>query len=365
MNTLSAIENAVTAAYTSPNNNERIQAQAAIAEFEDPEQWRRNIMIIQESVNPYALLFASTNIKTSITKFHNSFSPEDKKEVRDSLLACLSQNQQNWKQITILSSVCTCFARVQKICWFDEKPSELVLQDILPFLENTIGHRVIGLQIMKQLVYEVSTPVSDLSPGEQRQVAVSFRDKCLRDMFTLVITSLQAFDGVAVPESGSDEYILLDATIDLANEVLSFDFIGTAIDSSFDHLGVIHIPSSWSEIIQNPSTLGVFFSLYGKVPAPLSTKILENIGLLSSVRYTILPVSQRDEHLKNLIYAIGNIISNGIGLSVEENVHQLARLLVRFKANYQLKVLVKAPGFEDFFPLSLTLFLLHKGLLTD
>lgn len=56
----------------------------------------------------------------------------------------------------------------------------------------------------------------------------------------------------------------------LAQNCLTFDFIGTSTDESSDDLCTVQIPTSWRPAFLDFSTLKLFFDLYHSLPNSLS-----------------------------------------------------------------------------------------------
>lgn len=60
-----------------------------------------------------------------------------------------------------------------------------------PFLQGSVDHCVVGVQILHQLVLEMNQAESIRSLAKHRKVASSFRDESLYDIFTLSCTLLR------------------------------------------------------------------------------------------------------------------------------------------------------------------------------
>src|SRR5690606_24692307 len=95
---------------------------------------------------------------------------------------------------------------MQKLFWFDSE--ELLLKDIYPFFESSIGHFIVGVNVMKLMVDEISSNLPVLTQGKQRKIAVDFRDKYLRDIFSLCIKTLEKLYEIN-GNDGSPEQILV------------------------------------------------------------------------------------------------------------------------------------------------------------
>ena len=75
----------------------------------------------------------------------------------------------------VRTALVICFCRLQKICWFDdtsEGPEEAIIAEIMPFLQQSMAHSVLGLEILSKLVNEMSAITAELSAAKQRKIAV-------------------------------------------------------------------------------------------------------------------------------------------------------------------------------------------------
>lgn len=139
-----------------------------------------------------------------------------------------------------------------------------------------------------------------------------------------------------------------EQSLALCVRCLSFDFIGTNPDESTEDVGTIQAPTSWRPLLQDPATTELFFEFYANTDPPRSSKAMEAIILLASVRRSLFPTDkERAAFLGRLISGIRDMLTSQTGLHHAENYHQFCRLLGRLKANYQLSELVKADGYMD------------------
>jgi exportin-7 len=149
------------------------------------------------------------------------------------------------------------------------------------------------------------------------------------------------------------EKILGEHSLALAVRCLSFDFIGTNPDESTEDVGTIQAPTSWRTLLQDPATTELFFEFYATTTPPRSSKAMEAIILLASVRRSLFPTDKdRAAFLGRLITGIREMLSNQTGLQHQDNYHQFCRLLGRLKANYQLSELVKTNGYMEWLELA-------------
>lgn len=144
-----------------------------------------------------------------------------------------------------------------------------------------------------------------------------------------------------------------EQALSLTVRCLSFDFIGTNPDESTEDVGTIQAPTSWRPLLSDPTTTELFFEFYVNTEPPRSSKAMEAIILLASVRRSLFPADKdRAAFLGRLINGIRGMLSKQTGLQHQDNYHQFCRLLGRLKANYQLSELVKAEGYMEWLELA-------------
>lgn len=158
---------------------------------------------------------------------------------------------------------------------------------------------------------------------------------------------------IAVAADSRQQAILGEQALSLTVRCLNFDFIGTNPDESTEDVGTIQAPTSWRDLLSDEATTSLLFYFYANTEPPQSSKAMEAIILLSSVRRSLFQTDKdRAAFLGRLISGIREMLSNRTGLQHQENYHQFCRLLGRLKANYQLSELVKADGYLEWLELA-------------
>lgn len=167
-------------------------------------------------------------------------------------------------------------------------------------------------------------------------------------IFTFVLFSL-----VSLEAEPRQQAILGEQALSLTVRCLNFDFIGTNPDESTEDVGTIQAPTSWRLLLSDPATTELLFEFYANTEPPQSSRAMEAIILLSSVRRSLFPTDKdRAAFLGRLIAGIREMLSKRTGLQHQDNYHQFCRLLGRLKANYQLSELVKADGYLEWLELA-------------
>ncbi|KAJ6307484.1 hypothetical protein OIU76_017307 [Salix suchowensis] len=188
-------------------------------------------------------------------------------------------------------------------------------------------------------------PNSGLPSTNHRRVACSFRDQSLFQIFQISLTSLSQLKNDVTSR-------LQELALSLSLKCLSFDFVGTSIDESSEEFGTIQIPSSWRPVLEDPSTLQIFFDYYAITTSPRSKEALECLVRLASVRRSLFTNdAARSKFLAHLMTGTKEILQTGRGLADHDNYHEYCRLLGRFRVNYQLSELVNVEGYSDWIQL--------------
>jgi exportin-7 len=92
-----------------------------------------------------------------------------------------------------------------------------------------------------------------------RKIATSFKDQFLLQIFQISLTSLHQLKSEGNFPVADD---LRRVPISLALRCLSFDFVGSPVDESSEEFGTVQLPASWRPLLQDPSTVQIFFDYY-------------------------------------------------------------------------------------------------------
>mmetsp|Transcript_11656 Transcript_11656/g.18039 ORF Transcript_11656/g.18039 Transcript_11656/m.18039 type:complete len:1117 (+) Transcript_11656:131-3481(+) len=308
--------------------------------------------ILDQSNSQYARLVASNSLTELITIHWNNFTVPQRIDIRNYVLGYLANqgpSLQDFVTVSLIKLVC----RITKLGWFDDPAHRDLADDVTKFLQATVDHCILGLKILNQLVDELNIPTSGRTLTQHRKTSVSFRDVCLFKVLQLGLTTLKQLQTRAISANPQQESILGEQSLSLVVRCLNFDFIGTNPDESSEDVGTIQAPTSWRTVLQDPATTELLFDFYAKTDPPRSSKAMEAVILLSSIRRSLFPTDKdRAAFLGRLISGIRELLSNQTGLQHQDNYHQFCRLLGRLKANYQLSELVKAEGYLDWLDLA-------------
>ncbi|KAL9235176.1 hypothetical protein vseg_009963 [Gypsophila vaccaria] len=344
MESLQQLEAMCERLYNSQDSAERAHAENTLRCFSmNTEYIPQCQYILDNSLTPYALMLASSSLLKQVTE--HSLSLQLRLDIRSYLINYLATRGPELQHF-VIQSLIQLLCRLTKFGWFDDDRFREVVKESMSFLSQaTPQHYAIGLKILNQLVTEMNQTHSGLPSTLHRRAVCAFRDQSLFQIFQISLTSLQQLKSDATSK-------LQELALSLALRCLSFDFVGTTIDESSDEFGAVQVSSSWKSVLEDPSTLQIFFDYYAMTQPPVSKEALECLVRLASVRRSIFPTdSARSKYLSHLMTGTKEILQTGQGLAEHDNYHEFCRLLGRFRVNYQLQELVSVEGYSDWIQL--------------
>jgi exportin-7 len=351
---LAQVETLCQALYQGTSTAQRAEAQQQLLTLcTSAEYIPQCQFILDNSSQPYAQVVASTSLENLITQFWNNFTLEQKLDIRNYVLNYLATHAHTLQDF-VVGALSKLACRITKLGWFDSPEHREVIEEITKFLEATVNHHLIGLKILNALVEEMNSPTVGRTLTLHRKTAVSFRDHSLFQIFQIAITTLRQIQMRTTDGLGLDERDkMANLALTLSAACLSFDFIGTNPEESAEDVGTVQVPSSWRPIVQDTSTIQLFFDFYLTAEPPRSSMALQSLVHLSSVRRSLFPSEkERSVFLQALMTGIHTIMQSKKGLEHIDNYHEFCRLLGRLKASYQLSELVKTKGFTEWLELA-------------
>eukprot|EP00743_Colponemidia_sp_Colp-15_P003638 GILK01003927.1.p1 GENE.GILK01003927.1~~GILK01003927.1.p1 ORF type:complete len:1093 (+),score=213.84 GILK01003927.1:212-3490(+) len=339
---------------------ERRQAQQSLQPLlEDSEHFPKLQYLLDNSQSNYTQVVVANALKSQITKHWSNFTPQQRVDIRNYLLAFLAKRGPSlWPYV--ITPVIQLIARITKLGWFDEPQHREITQEVTKFLQATADHCILGLQILTELVSDMNLPTKGRTLTQHRKIAVSFRDHSLLHIFQLSLTTIRQFHlqlvkpAEAAPSSNvAKAPAALDWGLRLAKQCLAYDFIGTSSDESSDDVSSVQLPSSWREIVEDPGTVQLFFDVYSTTEPSHASMAMQVLVLLAATRRSIFSSeANRMAHLQRLIGGIRIILKYTQGLQHSDNYHEFCRLLGQIKANYQATELIQCPGSAEFLELA-------------
>ncbi|XP_047259343.1 exportin-7-A isoform X2 [Capsicum annuum] len=345
MESLAHLEALCERLYNSQDSTERAHAENTLKCFSVNSSYISQCQYILDNAStPYALMLASSSLLKQVSEQRLSLAIRF--DIRNYLINYLATRGIDLETF-VTASLIQLFCRVTKYGWFEDDIFREVVKESTSFLNQT-SHCAIGLKILNQLVSEMNQPSPELPSAQHRRVACSFRDQSLLQVFQISLTSMSQVKNDATISEDAASSKLQELALTLSLKCLSFDFMGTTVDESSDDFSTIQIPSSWKQVLEDQSTVQIFFDYYEISKPNISKEALECLVRLASVRRSLFTNdTSRVKYLAHLMTGTKDIMQTGKGLAHHDNYHEFCRLLGRFKVNYQLSELVNVESYRD------------------
>ncbi|XP_060197469.1 uncharacterized protein LOC132626568 isoform X6 [Lycium barbarum] len=351
MESLAHLEALCERLYNSQDSAERAHAENSLKCFSVNSSYISQCQYILDNAStPYALMLASSSLLKQVTE--QRLSLQIRLDIRNYLINYLATRGIDLEPF-VTASLIQLFCRVTKYGWFEDDIFREVVKESTSILNQTASRYAIGLKILNQLVSEMNQASPEFPSAQHRRVACSFRDQSLLQVFQISLTSMAQLkiDGntpsVTVSENAASSK-LQELALALSLKCLSFDFMGTTVDECSDDFSTIQIPSSWKQVLEDQSTVQIFFDYYEINKPNISKEALECLVRLASVRRSLFTNdTSRVKYLAHLMTGTKDIMQTGKGLAHHDNYHEFCRLLGRFKVNYQLSELVNVESYGE------------------
>ncbi|KAI4504691.1 hypothetical protein M0802_000241 [Mischocyttarus mexicanus] len=341
--------------YESQDAAHRAEAEKALVAFQNaPDTLTKCQLLLDRGDSVYAQLLAATTLTKLISRSAQGLSLQQRLDIRNYVLNYLATQPKlpNF----VIQALVALFARISKLGWFDSEKEEYVFRnvvgDITKFLQGSVEHCMIGVQLLSQLTCEmnqISEVDASRSLAKHRRIASSFRDTQLFEIFRLSCTLLSTAreNCKSLNFNNEAQHGLMRQLLKLAQNCLTFDFIGTSTDESTDDLSTVQIPTNWRPAFLDFTSLKLFFDLYHNLPSSLSSLALSCLVQIASVRRSLFSNTERAKFLSHLVDGVKHILQNPQGLSDPGNYHEFCRLLSRLKSNFQLGELVLVEDYPE------------------
>ncbi|XP_073525955.1 exportin-7-B-like [Phyllobates terribilis] len=318
--------------YNCRDSAERAFLESTLKNFSvDPTCIAQCQYILGRAGSPYTVLLASSSLMKQVTE--NKLPSHLRLPIRDCLVNYLASRGRNLESFA-MTSLIQLLCRVTKFSWLDDDRFKELVKICASFLDQETFQYEIGLKILNQLTTEMNTQNPELTFMQHRKAAISFKDDYLLQVFEMSLASLCKLKSDARTK-------LQELALSLSLRCLSFDFTGASSDETSDEIGTVQVPSSWRPVIEELSTVQVYFDYYAMSKPPRSKQALECLVWLASVRRTLFTTdSSRLKYLAALMAGSKQIMETGRGLDDHDNYNEFCRLLGRFKVHYQLSELV-------------------------
>ncbi|KAI0226553.1 Exportin 7 [Massospora cicadina] len=344
--------------YTSDVSAERLKAERQLEQIipsyldnpiRYPHQALRSIqianLVLFSSNNHYALVYACQRVNVISMHFFPAFDIETKANIRkrQTILNVLSARP-DLPSFVILA-LARLFATVTKMGWFDDPVFRAVNADVAKFLENDPNYRTIGLQLLATLIDDISvspTPPILQASFNEKLVAAEFVTSHLLDAFMMAYTKLtevltygEMVGMLSQLKVGSlTKYV--DGLLSLVKACVSFDFLASQVSGEPDENRATQFPATWKPLLLEPSFIPSLFSLYRKLAAPQSHKVLSCLVDVVGARRSMFHEDEARKFVLSVIHEFSELLQSGHGLEDPDNHHEFCRALARFRSAFHL-----------------------------
>ncbi|KAL9545414.1 hypothetical protein MBANPS3_007153 [Mucor bainieri] len=308
-------------------------------------------VLLESSPDPYVLTFALSRLKQLVQAQFALFNQDAKIQLRQFLLQYAFMHPDLLP--FIVTQLAGVLAAITLLGWADVEQYKNVHKDILEFIQASVDHRIVGMQILAVMVQDINPPTFARSAAKFRKAAGEFRDTQLLNICETAYKTLEELVQHSIGFTSSEqEQRLQEATLSLMTKCFSYDFNGTSVDESGEDIGIIQIPASWRPLFENPEFLNTMFRAYKEFPPPRSSKVMECLVQIASVRKTLFnDQEERSKFVVKVMQGIREIIVASQGLNDTDNYNEFCRLLFRFRATVPLNEMVEKPGYLDWIEL--------------
>ncbi|KAI8975114.1 armadillo-type protein [Mycotypha africana] len=308
-------------------------------------------MLLESSPNPYVQSFCLSRLKQLVQAQFSIFDQETKVQLRSFLLNYAFMHPDLLP--FIISQLASVLAIITLMGWADIEQYRQVYEYIHQFIQASIDHRIVGMQILSIMIQDMNPPSFVRSTSKFRKAAGEFRDTQLFKICETAFKTLEELINHTVAFTNpNQEQRLQEAALNLLIKCFSYDFNGTSADESGEDVGLIHIPSSWRSLFENPDFLKTLYKAYSQFQPPISSKVMECLVLVSAVRKTLFSDQQlRSDFIVGVMQGIREIIMTSQGLNDVDNYNEFCRLLFRFRATVPMNEMVEKTGFIEWIEL--------------
>ncbi|KAI9317921.1 armadillo-type protein [Dichotomocladium elegans] len=304
-------------------------------------------VLLENSPNPYVQTFCLSRLKQLILAQFTLFSNETKIQLRTFLLEYCFMHPD--LQPFVITQLAGALALLTRLGWLDLEEYRNVREDISQFLHASMDHRIVGMHILAVLTQDINAPILPRNSAKFRKAASAFRDTQLYGIFETAYEVLQELLRRNIPfEKPGQEDRMKEATVNVLIKCLSYDFAGTNLDDAGEDIGTVQIPASWRPVFEDENFVPTLFNAYRDFPPPLSSKVMECLVQVASVRKALFSGdTERKNFVMNMMQGIRDIIITSQGMNDTDNYNEFCRLLFRFRATAPLNEMAEKQGYVE------------------
>ncbi|ORX56804.1 hypothetical protein DM01DRAFT_1334363 [Hesseltinella vesiculosa] len=308
-------------------------------------------ILLEACPDPFVQTFCLSRLRQLISSQFSIFDTDTKKQLRTFLLEYAFVHPT--LPPFIIVQLGTVFALLSKLGWLDLEEYQQVEPDLNQFLQASMEHRIMALQLLSVVIQEFNAPAASRYSSMFKKASAGLRDTQLLSIFNMAFKSLEDLMAHQIPFANAEqEERMKQNTALLLLRCLSYDFTGTSLDESGEDIGTVQIPTSWRETFEQEHFLATFFRAYQEWQPPCSAKMMECLVLLASTRKALFTGEQeRDRFVQTIMQSTQTIILQSQGMNDENNYNEFCRLLFRFRSMAPLNELAEKPFFEQWLQL--------------
>ncbi|KAG0271184.1 Exportin 7, partial [Linnemannia exigua] len=291
--------------------------------------------LLENSKNPYSLMFATSRLKHLVDDQFTSFTTAEQHGLRTFVLQYIYEHPDI--QPFIMSSQAQLFAVITKLGWVEHQEFRTLLDQIQVFFQHGVDHRVLGVRLLAAVASEMNLPGTK-NVVKHRKAAVGFRDAQLLPIFQAALSMLQSV--LQSQQSDSQTEKLKESLLMLMKACLAFDFIGSSYEDSSEDLGSLQIPTTWRPVFEESGYLDILWESWKVFSAPTSILVMECLSQAASIRRSLFSGDDsRHAYIYRFMQEIMLTLTSAAGQNKLQdlgNYHEFCRMLSRFKMTYQL-----------------------------
>ncbi|KAL0249375.1 hypothetical protein GEMRC1_004607 [Eukaryota sp. GEM-RC1] len=309
------------------------------------------LCIMEQSSSQHTLFFVSSALNTILRKHFSSIPASQIPTLHSNILNFLVKRVDSLPPF-VTAGFARSLVRLDKLAWLDIEEVRAIVSDITHIFQmGTPIKTYLALLLFKELVQEMNTPQADQQLSLHRRRSQQFKVH-LPSIFEIALNIVFSF--VSSPSTDTANLIVLREALDVITSVLSFDFIGTcAVADSADDIATVHAPREFRPFFENPQIITAFFALQKLVPADEASKAFNCILRIASITRSIFASKEyRSSFLHTLMQCTYDLLTSGVTPAQfvdtsPQLLHDMARLFVRIKTNFEFSELHSSPLWTD------------------
>ncbi|KAI8393567.1 armadillo-type protein [Radiomyces spectabilis] len=308
-------------------------------------------ILLENSASPYVQTFCLSRLKQLVQAQFPVFSDDAKIQLRAFLLDYAFRHPDLVP--FVVNQLASLLALVTLLGWQEFDSYRHIHEDIVQFNQASMDHRIIGMQILAILVQDINPPSFARNLAKFRKSAGRFRDTQLLEICQMALDTFKEILGQTVTYANPGQQDRLkDATLSVLVKCFSYDFNGTSSDDAGEDVGTVQVPATWRPMFIKEDFVSTFFTAYRTFLPPFSSKVMECIVMIASVRKSLFTThNERSAFVLALMDGAREIMLTSQGMNDADNYNGFCRFLYRFRSTAPLNELAEKAGYLDWIQL--------------